>query len=206
MTTQALFATPLYEAPLGAQSKRRNAALARAILSLAEDDEAGRASCAAHGYRGYTSYGSLTDLGWRFPEFAELADALAPHARLFARACSLDLQGGRLALDHLWVNLLESGGGHSAHIHPLSVVSGSYYVDTPEGAGAIRFEDPRLGLMMAAPPRRARAPRALQPFVSIAPKAGTVLLWESWLRHEVLPHAGRAPRLSISFNYRWERA
>jgi len=28
-----------------------------------------------------------------------------------------------------------------------------------------------------------------------------LLMWESWLRHEVLPGSGRGDRLSVSFNF-----
>jgi uncharacterized protein (TIGR02466 family) len=48
--------------------------------------------------------------------------------------------------------------------------------------------------MMAAPSRA-------DIFVTVQPRAGLLLLWESWLRHEVLPGAGRGERLSISFNF-----
>jgi uncharacterized protein (TIGR02466 family) len=71
----------------------------------------------------------------------------------------------------------------------------------PAGSGAIRFEDPRLPLMMAAPTKRKDAPDELQPFVSVLPRPGLLLMWESWLRHEVLPGTGRGERLSISFNF-----
>jgi uncharacterized protein (TIGR02466 family) len=97
--------------------------------------------------------------------------------------------------------LLKGAGHHAGHIHPHSVISGTLYVEVPEGTGAIRFEDPRLPLMMAAPPREKDAPEELQPFVTVEPQPGLLLLWESWLRHEVLPGAARGERLSISFNF-----
>ena len=74
-------------------------------------------------------------------------------------------------------------------------------VKVPEGAGPIVYEDPRLGLMMAAPPRNAKAPRDMQPHVSETPHARTLLLWESWLRHEVPLNRAAGERISISFNY-----
>jgi uncharacterized protein (TIGR02466 family) len=86
------------------------------------------------------------------------------------------------------------GGHHSGHIHPHSILSGTLYVEVPKGSGSIRFEDPRLPLMMAAPRRDGT-------FVTVQPLPGLLLLWESWLRHEVLPGSGRAERLSISFNF-----
>jgi uncharacterized protein (TIGR02466 family) len=82
------------------------------------------------------------------------------------------------------------------------VLSGTCYVQTPKGAGAIRFEDPRLGLMMAAPARKKTAKIENRFFVSAAPRNGDVLLWESWLRHGVETHEARQERISISFNYR----
>jgi uncharacterized protein (TIGR02466 family) len=33
------------------------------------------------------------------------------------------------------------------------------------------------------------------------PRPGVLLLWESWLRHEVMPATTKAERLSISFNF-----
>ena len=55
----------------------------------------------------------------------------------------------------------------------------------------------------AAPPRRADAPETLRPFVYLRPEPGTVLMWESWLRHEVPAGQAKAERISVSFNYGW---
>ncbi len=71
----------------------------------------------------------------------------------------------------------------------------------PRAAAPIRFEDPRLSRMMAAPVRRDDAPEELRPFATVEPKPGLLLMWESWLRHEVLPGSAKADRLSISFNF-----
>lgn len=202
-SSETLFPTLLYRAPLGgAGVKGLIADLGRAIRQLAADDTAGRRWCADNAYRGYTSYASLDDLHWRDPAFAELERRLDAHVAAFARTLAFDLSGRRLKRDSLWVNLLKPGGAHSGHIHPGSAISGTLYVDVPRGASAIRFEDPRLPLMMAAPAIRPAAPRSRQRFVSVSPKAGDVLLWESWLRHEVLTNPARSERLSVSFNYR----
>ena len=194
-----LFATRLHEALV--DDSRLLADLAHSIRTLAEDDQAGRRWSRAHRYKGYTSYASLDDLPKRDPAFAALGRLLAREAAAFAAALELDLGHRKLRLDSLWANLLKGGGHHSAHIHPQSVLSGTFYVEVPAGSGAIRFEDPRLPLMMAAPPVRADAGEAAQRFVEVSPRAGLLLMWESWLRHEVLPGAGRSERLSISFNF-----
>jgi uncharacterized protein (TIGR02466 family) len=190
-----LFATPLYEADLALDL----AELAHSIHSLAEDDSAGRRWAKEHGYKGYTSYASLNDLPRRDPVFADLAKTLPRHAAAFARDLAWEVKP---RLDNLWVNVLKPGGHHSAHIHPHSILSGTLYIDVPDGSGAIRFEDPRLPMMMAAPTRSPDAPEPLRPFVTVHPRPGQLLLWESWLRHEVMPGTGRAERLSVSFNFR----
>ena len=205
-TFETLFVTRIYRAELASRApgKRLLEELRGACLSIAGDDRAGQSWCEQNGYRGYTSYASLNDLPWRSPAFADLVTAIEPHLGEFAKASEFDLGRQKLVVDSIWINVLEPGGHHAAHIHPHSVVSGTYYVEVPDGAGAIRFEDPRLGMMMAAPPRRARASREAQSFVSVAPRAGSLLLWDSWLRHEVPTNTAKTERISISFNTRLE--
>jgi len=170
---------------------------------LAEEDLAGRAWCKEHGYGGYTSYASLDDLPMRASVFDDLKRRLDRHAGTYAKALHLDLGRRRLKMDSLWVNILKPGASHSGHIHPHSVISGTVYVAVPKGASALKLEDPRLPLMMAAPPKEADAPESARSFVYLQPEAGTVLMWESWLRHEVPANAARKERISISFNYAW---
>ena len=198
MPIRSLFATRLYEADLG--DEQLLGELAHAIRSFAAQDNAGRRWSREHHYPGYTSYGSLNDLPTRDPSFRQLARLLTRHAAAFADDLAFDL-ARKPKLDSLWVNLLKSGGRHSGHVHPHSILSGTLYVEAPADSGAIGFEDPRLPLMMAAPVRRSNAPEDLQTFVTVRPRPGLLLMWESWLRHEVRPAAGKSERLSISFNF-----
>lgn len=198
---RSLFTTPFYDGKL--KDAALVAELDRSCRMLAEDDRAGRTWSKAHGYRGYTSYASLNDLPMRDPAFGDLVKLLNRHVAKFAEACAFDLQGGKLKLDSLWVNVMKPGGTHSGHVHPHSVISGTIYIAVPEGAGALKLEDPRLPMMMAAPPRLPDAREDQRTFVYVEPEAGSVFLWESWLRHEVAPGTAKAERISISFNYRW---
>jgi uncharacterized protein (TIGR02466 family) len=199
MTIKTLFATRFSQTEL--DDAALLAELADACRDLAEQDRAGQRWSKEHGYRGYTSYASLDDLPDRDPRFGDLVRHLNRHVARFADACALDLSR-KLKLDSLWVNILKPGGTHSGHIHPHSVVSGTIYVDVPPGAGALKLEDPRLPMLMAAPPRRPDAPEDLQTFIYAQPEPGSIFLWESWLRHEVTPHTGKGERISVSFNYR----
>jgi uncharacterized protein (TIGR02466 family) len=205
MALRHLFATPVYEDSFSTdrEFENFNAELEAACRMLADEDAAGRAWSKAHGYGGYTSYASLDDLPRRASVFGELKSKLDRHARVFAKDLAFDLGAGRLKLDSLWVNILKPGAAHSGHIHPHSVISGTVYVSTPKGASALKLEDPRLPLMMAAPPRAPDAPEDARAFVYLTPQPGTLFMWESWLRHEVPANQARTDRISISFNYGW---
>jgi uncharacterized protein (TIGR02466 family) len=195
--SQSLFVTRLYRARI---TPPRD--LEATCLAIAAEDKAGQRWSREHGYGGYTSYASLNDLPLRASIFADLDRAVARHVGTFARQLQFDLGGRKLKLDSLWINVMQKGAVHTPHIHPHSVISGTYYVAVPPKSGAIRFEDPRLAMMMAAPPRKPGASTENRSFVDIAPKPGMLLLWESWLRHGVEANDARGKRISMSFNYR----
>lgn len=200
-----LFVTRLYHAALSEQGPAVDTdELEASCWSIAQDDEAGQSWCEDNGYPGYTSYASLTDLPWRFPVFATLKDSLDAHVMAFAADLEFDLGGRGLVLEDLWINILPEGGTHASHIHPHSVISGTTYVAMPDGASALKLEDPRHAMMMAAPPRIKDAREEMRSFVYKSPNVGDVLLWESWLRHEVPMNQSEEDRISVSFNYAWE--
>lgn len=201
---KTLFATRLYHARLTEfGTPLDQAELEGSCLSIAEDDEAGQDWCEENGYPGYTSYASLTDLPWRFPIFADLVKVLDAHVAAFAEDLEFDLGDGKLVLEDIWINILPEWGTHASHIHPHSVISGTTYIAMPEGTSALKLEDPRSARMMAAPPRRKDAREELRPFLYVKPAVGDVLLWESWLRHEVPINLAEDERISVSFNYKW---
>jgi uncharacterized protein (TIGR02466 family) len=203
VSVRRLFPTQVYTASLGGRGARRlNARLLREARQLELDDEAGRRWSAHHYPGGYTSYGSASRMHRASPTFAELERRLARHVRAFARSLGLDLAGRPLAMTDCWVNLMRRGVTHGLHLHPLSTISGTYYVATPAGSPGIKLEDPRLDRMMAAPPRGGGR-RGAGPWVVLPARAGHVILFESWLRHEVPANAAHSPRVSVSFNYSW---
>lgn len=201
--TKLLFSTPLYHASLADSGNFDMGELEKSCWSIAQDDEAGQKWCDENNYPGYTSYASLSDLTWRSPFFEELKNLLDLHVRTFVEELDFDLEGRNLKLEDLWINILPEGGNHSAHIHPNSVISGTTYISMPSGSSAIKFEDPRHSMMMAAPSRIKDAKEYLKPFIYVNPSVGDVLLWESWLRHEVPANNSSEERISISFNYSW---
>ena len=204
MAVHKLFPTRVYAAPLkGAAGSTLNARLRRECLQLREDDPAGRRWSSERYPGGYTSYGSAHRMHRMSPTFAALERAIERHVVRFARSLDLDLAGRKLAMTDCWVNIMPRGTSHGLHLHPLSTISGTYYVKTPRGCPGLKVEDPRLERMMAAPPRLAQAARENRPWIVMPAQTGSLLLFESWLRHEVPANPAAGERISISFNYSW---
>ncbi len=207
MSTEPLFPTLVYRAPLRSRASGGTAALNARLLQecrqLRLDDGAGRRWSERHYRNGYTSYASAHRMQESSPTFAALARAIDRHVARFARTLQFALGARRLAMTDCWVNIMGRDAAHGLHLHPLSTLSGVYYVAVPPGAPGLKFEDPRLERFMAAPPRVPAARRANRPWVSVPARPGQLVLFESWLRHEVLAHRERRDRVSISFNYSW---
>ena len=201
---RAWFSTFIYSEPLmGSGLGRFNADLAVECLALRDYDREGRAWSRRNYPGGYTSYASMNELHRFSSTFSGLERRITRHVRAFARALDMDLRGREIRMTDCWVNIMPPSAAHSLHLHPLSFVSGTYYVKTPRGCPGLKFEDPRLDRFMAAPPRLPGARRANQPHATYPARAGNLTLFESWLRHEVAQNRVEAERISISFNYNW---
>ena len=204
MSVRAWFPTYIYREPLArAGLVRFNAELAEECRRLRAFDAAGRRWSAKNYPGGFTSYASMNELHRFSSTFAGLEQKLLRHARAFARTLDLDLRGRSVRMSDCWVNIMPPTAAHSLHLHPLSFISGTYYVATPPGCPGLKFEDPRLSKFMAAPPRLASARPANRAHVTFPAEAGQVILFESWLRHEVPANRAAGERNSISFNSNW---
>lgn len=201
---EMVFPSYIYRGQLSpARSKSINRDFMKEIPALEELDLEGRRWSRDNYYNGYSSYSSMDQLHLTSPNFAELETLLRPHVRRFAKMLKWDLRDSPLKMTTCWANAMGEGTHHTLHTHPLSVISGVYYVNMPKGASPFKIEDPRMGLLMASPPRSPSAPAREQNYMLIHSKPGDFILFESWMRHEVPPHRGSAPRVSISFNYEW---
>ena len=201
---RTVFPSLIYQGQLtGKTASRLNSDLTDEIEALKELDLEGQKWSRRFYQQGYSSYSSMDRLHETSPNFSELEKLLRPHLKNFVKQLHWDLAGRQLQMTTCWANQMGEGSYHTMHVHPFCAVSGVYYVNAPRGSSAIKFEDPRLTQFMSAPPRKSSAPEDVRNFISIPPKAGGFLLFESWMRHEVPPQRVATPRLSISFNYEW---
>ena len=204
MTMHKLFPTLVYSNALQKRgAKAFNRQLLKECRQLRADDAAGRRWSVENYPGGYTSYGSVHKLQRVSPTFKALERKLARHVGALVRALDWDVRGRELAMTDCWVNIMSRGSAHILHLHPLSTLSGTYYVEAPRPCSGLKFEDPRLDRFMAAPPRKAHARAANRAWITVPAEAGRLVLFESWLRHEVSANLTRAERISVSFNYNW---
>lgn len=204
MSIRSVFPTYLYTAALQRSGVRAfNAQLLKEARQLRDDDLAGRRWSARNYRGGYTSYASTHRLHQLSPSFERLERKLESHVAAFAAAAQWDLAGRTLAMTDCWINIMSRSATHGLHLHPLSTLSGTYYVQVPPGSAGLKFEDPRLDRFMAAPPRKAGARAQNRTWITVPAQPGRLVMFESWLRHEVAPHPFAAERVSVSFNYNW---
>jgi len=173
------------------------------IRQIQAADKGGKAWSQTNYKKGYTSYGSMDRLHLMSSTFEKLQKKIDRHVQRYLKDLDYEASLKNIVMTNCWVNIMPKGAQHNAHIHPHSVISGTFYVAIPKGASAIKFEDPRLSHFMNAPLVKENAKIINQRFVSLQPRPGDVILFESWLKHEVPTNETSEPRISISFNYGW---
>jgi uncharacterized protein (TIGR02466 family) len=203
-----LFPTSVYYGPLlkpGAANplKKLNRELLEECLKFSEIDDEGQLWSQKNYHSGYTSYGSISHLHQISTTFEILKKELDRHVKKYLQVLEMDVAAKQIQMSSCWINVMPKGALHSMHMHPLSVLSGTYYVQTPKNCSSLKFEDPRMAGFMASPPRKPNASESNQRFIEMKPEAGHLVLFESWLRHEVPVNKSETERVSISFNYDW---
>lgn len=202
-TITTLFPTQIYSKQLIAGKSSLLQDIREEALMLSERDQEGIEWCTTNYLHGYTSYASLDQLHHFSEPFRQLKAKMDPAVAEYLKALGLKVDPREIQLTRLWANVMGKDCHHSMHIHPLSVISGTVYIQTPPGASAIRFEDPRLDAFMARPLATALRGQKSPYHYTHNPVPGEIVLFESWIRHEVVTHQNETPRISISFNYDW---
>jgi len=190
-----IFSSQIYNASL-VKAKTSLLELSDELYKIRDIDQVGQKWSKKNYVTGYTSYGSMDKLHQFSTSFSDLDRKIRPHLKTYIRSLGWKISQSDLNLNSMWGNIMSQGSHHSFHIHPLSVISGTFYVSVPKGSSVIQFEDPRHNMMMASPPRAGV-------FYSLAPKAGDIVLFESWMRHQVPTQTVNEDRISVSFNYDW---
>ena len=118
-------------------------------------------------------------------------------------AGSMNMREDRqLEIETFWVNINPRFAYNALHDHPHSMLSGVYYVRANEDSGCLRFRDPRAAKRMSPWPVKSLEKRDQRHWdrVDYKPLPGRLIMFPSWLEHDVEPNLGEEERISISFN------
>src|SRR5262249_42646098 len=128
LPVRSFFPTRIYAASLPrSRADVLNRRLLRECLQLRVDDVAGRRWSRRNYPGGFTSYASAHRMHEVSPSFARLARLIDAHVRRLVAELEFDLGDRALAMTDCWVNVMPRGVAHSLHLHPLSIISGTYY-------------------------------------------------------------------------------
>lgn len=133
----------------------------------------------------------------QLPEFEELNGIINQASGGFMEFLKLSYES--FEITGCWANISPPGDGHKPHNHPNNYLSGVYYLQTQSGADRISFDDPRPQTNIISPPTlEATDMNAGQ--IHINAREGLMILFPSWLQHQVPPNKSRQARISIAFN------
>ena len=105
-------------------------------------------------------------------------------------------------LGNMWANINPPGGYNTPHIHANSLFSGVYYIKAPANSGKLVCNDPRPGVQTVMPTRKkGQPPKHLWREVHLEPKVNRIIMFPSWLWHNVEPNESNNIRISVSFNF-----
>jgi uncharacterized protein (TIGR02466 family) len=111
-----------------------------------------------------------------------------------------------LEFERSWINIFRPGMQEMQHTHDGSLFSGVYYVEAPDNCGDLLFPDP-IGARRAhrAFTNTGGTAKQVATEWTYPPKAGRIVMFESWTPHAVLGNKSGKTRISISFNLRRKR-
>ena len=191
MITEYYFPTPVYikEIP---NAVELNHYLEKQILKWNKEDPKGVSKTNAGGWHSTTDMNKKQEYDPLSKELFNMQDEIFQKEYLTMKP----------VLGNMWANINPPGGFNRPHLHPNSLFSGVYWIKAPKKSGNLMLYEPRPGAQCTMPNRKEeKLPSQLWREVHYEPKAGTCIMFPSWLWHEVKPNESNDIRISVSFNF-----
>jgi len=210
---------PLFAVPFGfaqyPQSEPLNARL-RELFIAREAEGARYANPMPYTERNASVFESRFDLfAWPQPEIIQLRDFCMSHlSQVIGQLSGFDERElGNLGVKtDAWFHITRRNGYFGVHNHPLASWSGVYCVapgisDANEpDSGKLTFITPHhaSGMYVDAGSEHLKPPFGIQNF-GLCLEAGQLVLFPSFLLHQVLPFYGEGERITVAFNCAFQR-
>lgn len=152
-------------------------------------------------YGGYQSH-DLENNEYTYPLLSKVNHCVEQVAR------SIGLKENKLKLKNFWLNINSKKDFNTPHTHASSVISGVFYVKTPENCGDLILKnknDDILRCYLRHSNLIGGIDYSFTEFTSelwnVVPEENTLVLFPSWIEHYVEPSKSDEKRISIAFNY-----
>ena len=191
MITEYHFPTPVYikEIP---NAVELNHYLEKQILKWNKEDPKGVSKTNAGGWHSTTDMNKKQEYDPLSKELFNMQDEIFQKEYLTMKP----------VLGNMWANINPPGGFNRPHLHPNSLFSGVYWIKAPKKSGNLMLYEPRPGAQCTMPNRKeGKLPPQLWREIHYEPRAGTAIMFPSWLWHEVKPNESNDIRISVSFNF-----
>ena len=203
---------PVFAVPLGTARLTACERLNRELetLFLAREDEEHRNPMPSHIPQAETFESRFNLFRWTEPCVQELRKFVLDTVVMTVREASTlgPADFVRLTMhNHTWFHITRHAGSFISHNHPMASWSAVYCVRAGQPAtgepesGVLRLLDPRAGAATYADPANTR----LHPSFALTPidfhlKEGEIVVFPSYLFHEVTPFYGRDTRITVATN------
>lgn len=161
-----------------------------------DDDPNGRIISNRGGWQSNDLFTSTT------PELKELTDIISSRFIDLAFKMNYNIN---CPVGNFWININKKNSHNVPHIHPRTLLTSVYYVKVPENSGNIIFhrtihnyEEYVKDYMIS------KYNEYNSSTYTFVPKKGKLLIFPSWLEHEVEPNETDLERISIAFNSVYE--
>lgn len=155
------------------------------------------------------AHGRSNPTGWQSPKVLQvlpafktlISVAIDALANPLSQHFNWDISRGIVGVES-WANVNPPGSLNRLHAHAGSLISGAYYLVTPENSGDISFYDTRQLFQEEnePPPLDPNRKHPAAPRRRVTPKPGMMLLFPGWLPHDVDVNRSNETRYSLSFN------
>jgi len=147
------------------------------------------------GYKNtYTSNNGIE----RNEDFLDFANTIKKYGSKYMMKLGYDLSDDDLEI-FIFASEMQKGDTHRIHTHQNAILSGVFYLSVPENSANINFYDPRPFRKFVSYPVIEQT-EATWESVRFNPTKGLLLIWESWIEHEVPVNNSDDGRITLVFN------